>query len=164
MKLQVSEVTSTGDAIAFHGTIDATDWQSEPEGKALREAPEIEGTYYRDGRRVYIEGQLYVHGRYACTRCLEKTDCRRTLPFAETYTTDEPSIDELPFDGISIDMDALARDILIMAEGDRVLCRDDCEGLCPGCGVNLNHESCQCEPENVPSQWAALDALLTKDE
>ncbi len=160
MKLQISEVTAPGEAVAFHGSIDTTAWQSEPEGEALLEPPRIEGTHLRDGRYVYVDGTLHVYGRYTCTRCLDETQCRRTFPFAEVYAEgDDP--EALPYDGSSIDLDALARDILIMAEGDRVLCREDCNGLCPGCGVNLNQESCQCMPEEVPPQWAALRELLT---
>ncbi len=165
MKLQISEVTVPGEAIAFHGSIDTTEWQAEPEGEALLDAPQIDGHYRRDGRYVYVDGELHVHGRTTCTRCLDDAECRQTLPFSEVYvktaTAAETDFDALPFDGSYIDLDALARDIVIMAAGAQVLCRDDCRGLCPGCGVNLNHESCQCVPEEVPPQWAALRELLT---
>ena len=42
------------------------------------------------------------------------------------------------------------------------LCREDCKGLCPGCGVNLNREPCRCKKQ-VDPRWAALEQLLDKN-
>ena len=41
----------------------------------------------------------------------------------------------------------------------RFLCQDDCKGLCPHCGVNLNHGSCNCKPDTDP-RLAVLEQLL----
>ena len=43
----------------------------------------------------------------------------------------------------------------------RIVCEEDCRGLCPSCGVNLNEESCSCVP-TVNSRWEALAALKKK--
>jgi uncharacterized protein len=42
----------------------------------------------------------------------------------------------------------------------RVLCREDCAGLCPTCGTDLNHDTCSCVTETVDERWSALRDLL----
>jgi uncharacterized protein len=43
-----------------------------------------------------------------------------------------------------------------------VLCRDDCAGLCPRCGADLNEGSCDCTDDEMDPRWAALEALRMK--
>ena len=58
-----------------------------------------------------------------------------------------------------LDLSAWARDSLVLDLPDKILCRDDCAGLCPGCGADLNHEACTCGPEEPDTRWAALSEL-----
>jgi uncharacterized protein len=44
----------------------------------------------------------------------------------------------------------------------KVLCKDDCKGLCPRCGINLNDTSCSCDTTDTDPRWAPLSKL--KDE
>lgn len=51
---------------------------------------------------------------------------------------------------------------VVLHEPQRVLCRDDCQGLCPQCGIDRNETSCDCSRETVDPRWEALRKL--KDE
>jgi uncharacterized protein len=53
----------------------------------------------------------------------------------------------------------LARETFILNMPSKTLCREDCRGLCSGCGVNLNYEKCRCKKE-VDPRLAALAKLL----
>jgi uncharacterized protein len=48
---------------------------------------------------------------------------------------------------------------LLLSLPTRPLCREDCRGLCPHCGINLNRESCGCREERLDSRLAALRSI-----
>ena len=63
------------------------------------------------------------------------------------------------FDGEVIDIDELVREQVILAIPVRVLCREDCRGLCPTCGADRNFKECGCESAETDPRWAALKNL-----
>ena len=72
---------------------------------------------------------------------------------------DEENDDILLLDDGAFDLDELAREAYILNMDTKMLCREDCKGLCSGCGANLNVEACRCKKE-VDPRWAALQKLL----
>jgi uncharacterized protein len=64
-----------------------------------------------------------------------------------------------------VDLEPLARESLILDLPLVPLCREDCRGLCPTCGKDLNEGHCGCLPAAADVRWAALDVLrLSGDE
>jgi uncharacterized protein len=63
------------------------------------------------------------------------------------------------YDGATIDVDLLVAEQIYLALPQKPLCSQDCHGLCPGCGANLNQESCRCEDKPGDSAFAALRAI-----
>ena len=61
-----------------------------------------------------------------------------------------------------VDVGDLAYTAFLLAMDTKHLCSEDCKGLCPGCGVNLNREPCRCKKQ-VDPRWAALEQLLDKN-
>ena len=59
----------------------------------------------------------------------------------------------------SVDLSEIAREVFILNMPTKTLCREDCKGLCFGCGVNLNFEKCRCKKE-VDPRLQALAKLL----
>ena len=76
---------------------------------------------------------------------------------------DDESDDIILLDNDEVDVEELARDAFILDMDTKFLCSEDCRGLCPGCGVNLNRESCRCK-KAVDPRLAKLAQLLQKDE
>ena len=68
------------------------------------------------------------------------------------YKVVSPSEQELDF---TVDI----RDAILLAVPSKMLCTEDCKGLCPRCGVNLNEESCRCDTEVINPQWEVLRKL-----
>ena len=58
-----------------------------------------------------------------------------------------------------LDLSAWARDAIALALPDQILCRDDCAGLCPECGKDLNAEPHEHVEERTDPRWAALESL-----
>ena len=56
-------------------------------------------------------------------------------------------------------MRPVLREQLLLRVPAYVVCREECRGLCPQCGANLNETTCACEPEQAASPWDALKKL-----
>jgi uncharacterized protein len=72
---------------------------------------------------------------------------------------DVESVEEEPFDGRSVDLGGILREQILLALPMDLLCREDCKGLCPVCGKDLNQEACGCETSGADPRWAALRGL-----
>lgn len=96
-----------------------------------------------------------------CMRCLEpatpsyEVDAREVSQEGESDELDSPYVDR----GV-LDLHAWARDALALALPAKVLCREDCAGLCPSCGVDLNTAGADHQHEREPDpRWAKLSEL-----
>ena len=96
-----------------------------------------------------------------CMRCLEAAS---PVTSVDAREIDQPGGgDELrsPYlDGDELDVRAWARDALALALPTQIVCREDCLGLCPHCGVNLNEAGPEHRHERTPDpRWAKLGEL-----
>jgi uncharacterized protein len=100
-----------------------------------------------------------------CQRCLGEARLEIEVEGQE-YQDDAPELgaeDDMttPYlTGELLDVDRWAHDAMLLAMPLRVLCREDCAGLCPVCGVDQNSGSCSCVETTVDDRWAALRDLL----
>lgn len=112
------------------------------------------------GDSILIMGEANTEASTLCSRCLNPTRVELTGKIDACYLIEEPDeydIDEfniLPKDH-AIDLGDLICASLIIDAPLKPLCKDDCLGLCPQCGKNLNEGSCMCE-EEVSSPFSAL--------
>ncbi len=100
-----------------------------------------------------------------CARCLE--DARATV-VVDASEIDQPSGGEelrSPYlTGDELDLRAWARDALVLSLPVRILCREDCRGLCPECGIDLNNAGSDHRHERPrDSRWAKLSELKLED-
>jgi DUF177 domain-containing protein len=100
-----------------------------------------------------------LHG--PCQRCLEDAVIDRSI-VAQEYQATNPDADELRTPYIvddHLDLSAWARDALVLSLPEQILCREDCAGLCPMCGADLNVEPHEHEEETADPRWEALEQL-----
>jgi uncharacterized protein len=100
-----------------------------------------------------------LHG--PCVRCLADAVVGEILALRE-YQATSPDSDELTTPYLADDrlnLSAWARDSLILALPDKILCRLDCAGLCPVCGKDLNRDPHEHGEEEPDPRWAALEGL-----
>ena len=111
------------------------------------------GTVFELSYRVRLHGPCY--------RCLE--DAALELPIsAREYQATTPESDEMrtPYlDDDKLDLSGWARDALALALPDKILCKPDCAGLCPVCGMDLNAEPHEHDEPKTDSRWSALEGL-----
>ncbi len=115
--------------------------------------------------RFYWQGSVATDVNATCRRCLASTprriDAQVHLVFTEDQDTDDPSAYVVPAGADVLDLSEAIREELILALEAYVLCREDCKGLCPSCGTDLNTNSCDCRPPS-DRRWAALEKSKTK--
>ncbi len=101
-----------------------------------------------------------------CDRCGEEYDAEKSTRYDCVLVQEragDDSDDIIVLDNDEVCVDELARDAFILDMDTKFLCSESCKGLCPGCGANLNRESCRCK-KAVDPRLAKLAQLLQKDE
>ena len=94
-------------------------------------------------------------------RCLGDAAIDETLRLRE-YQATSPASDELTMPYLvddRLDLSGWARDSLVLALPDKILCRPDCAGLCPVCGKDLKREPHTHDDAEVDPRWSALERL-----
>jgi len=132
---------------------------------------EISGQLTRSGTAVTATGRVRASARLLCTRCLEPVPWqeeeefelelrpRHEEPHEEEIELESEDLDVVYLDDEVLDLAQLAAEQVLLALPMKVLCREDCKGLCPRCGGSLNQaDGCSCEPE-VDPRWDALKTL-----
>ena len=105
-----------------------------------------------------------IHG--ICDRCASEFDREIDFPIDVVLVTElanEENEDEwvFPLEGDSADLDDIVRTVFVLNLDSKLLCKEDCAGLCHRCGKNLNEGPCNCQKELDP-RFAALKQLLEK--
>ena len=105
-----------------------------------------------------------IHG--TCDRCAAEFDRCIDFPIDVVLVTElanEENEDEwvFPLEGDSADLDDIVRTVFVLNLDSKLLCKEDCQGLCCRCGKNLNDGPCNCQKELDP-RFAALKQLLEK--
>jgi len=95
----------------------------------------------RTPQGVFIQGEFQGQAPTECVRCLTGFDQPLHTTFDELYAFDQRSVTDsgllLPEDG-NIDLEPLVREYLLIEMPIGPICKSDCKGLCPVCGLNLN--------------------------
>jgi uncharacterized protein len=114
---------------------------------------------------------LKGHTALACARCLEPVPVDFGVEMEEVFV---PTIDMATGKSITpeeedqalwidehhiLDLTEVLRQNVLLELPMHVLCREDCRGLCPECGTNLNEATCDCRPD-VDPRWSSLTDLL----
>lgn len=137
----------------------------------LTRAVAINGTVKRAGNEVFVSGHVETRVQVECDRCLKPVELPVSADFALEYITgveyesssaaalSEEEMSVSVFDGEAIDVDEIVKEQILLAVPARMLCREDCKGICPECGIDLNTGQCNCAAEEVDPRWAALQSL-----
>jgi uncharacterized protein len=123
------------------------------------------------GNEVFVNGHVDTNAKVECDRCLQSIETPVNADFAleyipgsdyESWTAAELTEAEMlvsVFDGESIDIDEIVKEQILLAVPTRMLCREDCKGICPECGTDRNTGDCSCSTNDIDPRWAALKDL-----
>jgi len=123
---------------------------------------ELEAVSSIDG--IVVTGSISAPWRTACRRCLTGVVGTARILIDEVYQDHVGNDDAFQIEGDQIDMAPAVREYVLLELPDGPLCRDDCAGICPVCGIDRNEASCDCDTSVSDHRWAALDDLRLDDD
>lgn len=159
------------DGLKFEHQYEANELDLSQYEFSLPQPPLVQGRVTNIAQEMRVQGRLHATLAAECDRCLEPV----TLPIANEFDlyyvpadahadksgeTEllERDLDVSFYQNERIELDELVLEQLELSLPIRILCQNDCKGLCAQCGTNLNGESCNCPPPIDP-RWQALAEL-----
>lgn len=118
------------------------------------------------GGTIELTGNAKADIRMVCDRCAEDYNTAVEFEIAERFKKEDAFSDEnedpdiITLVGTSIDLSEILYTNLFMNLPAKSLCSNDCKGLCPVCGANLNRTECGCNTETTDPRFDILDQLL----
>ena len=110
------------------------------------------------------EGSIETTLTIRCNRCMDDVIKKVEANFTKEFKTNphEEEEEELQeyLRGAILDLEKLVLDEVYMNVPMKVLCNEDCLGICKSCGKNLNHTACDCEDDNIDPRLAGLKDLF----
>ena len=98
-----------------------------------------------DNPDVFVEGEITCFVNGFCDKCLCQVSKQIVLPFEQTFFKDSGEEDEYVYFDSKLDVTKAVCDEIVLSMPMQFLCKDDCKGLCPKCGVDLNKHQCDCD-------------------
>ena len=126
------------------------------------------------GNEIHVVGRLATRLELACARCLEPVERNLSTEFDLLYrpisriggeaeeAVGEKDLDVGFYTGSGLFLADILAEQVHLALPMKVVCREECQGLCPGCGANRNRERCRCGPAAVDPRLAPLAEWAAK--
>ena len=137
----------------------------------LSAAAEVNGKIRLAGNEVFVNGHVDTRAQVECDRCLKPVEVPVNADFELEYISGseyessaaaeltEAEMSVSVFDGKAIDVDEIVNEQILLTVPTRMLCREDCKGICPECGTDRNTGECSCVTSDIDPRWAALKKL-----
>ena len=147
-------------------------------------AAHLRGGATKMGRKVLVQAKFRVPLTGQCKRCLKPLQLDEPVELIRTYIAADQahspaehkagesegsfgpaSVDEDTYGGKEVDLAPAVREQILLQIPSSPLCREDCRGLCPRCGSDLNERDCGCDRTVMDPRWAVLKGIqLEKKE
>lgn len=133
---------------------------------------EVELQVHCQDEDFLVRGKLHTVLALACDRCLGNAPTTIKGEFTAWLTAEiPPDSDEAEDEWIlfpayqeSVDISEIVSRTIYLDLPRKTLCREDCQGLCPVCGIDRNQKTCECKDTEMDERWAALLSVKQKLE
>ena len=121
-----------------------------------------------ENKQLMISGTVNMEVGIPCGRCLEEVpthicfDIEKELVIGNNEIIDEEMDETNYLIGLELDVDKLVYAEILVNWPMNVLCKDDCEGICKVCGMNLNKGTCNCQRTELDPRMAAIQDIFNK--
>ena len=169
MLIRIDDITDSGLEIktqrSANWVTNIPEIVNKTKGLSLNKVIDINCNVTKVLKEISVNGLIQFGIVTQCSRCLReveldlKTDISLTLTPKEENEDTGGGIDHEVYEGESIDLSNYFREQIAMNLPYRVVCREDCKGLCPKCGVDLNFEKCSCERSLNDSAFSVLKGI-----
>lgn len=169
MTINVSTILKEiGGRINVDGNVQLADTDFLGELYHFEEPIKVKGHISNTGKCLILSATCVGVMSTQCARCTKTINVPIEFEMDESLVqnNDDNSYDEdvVVFEGFEIDIDDMVADNFLMNVEGRYLCSEDCKGLCPQCGADLNVEECGCNNENIDPRWSTLIDIMNKDK
>jgi uncharacterized protein len=119
-------------------------------------------------RQIVVRGEIATRASFSCDRCLADFRQPLTASYAIVYVEDGSEAGRFPPEDVRIirneatviDLSEDVREMVLLSVPLKLLCREECRGLCSSCGADLNKGECGCPKESAGGAWQGLEKLL----
>lgn len=116
---------------------------------------------------LYLEGEADVLIERTCDRCLCEYKQSLKISIEENFYPENKIIDDIDFvktyNGNQLVLDSSIQDSLLLSTNMNSICKEDCKGICPTCGKNLNEGPCSCEKDTIDPRMEILKNLVSEE-
>lgn len=146
MVIDVKKLKRSGkESCSFHFDYEADDSAITLPDAEYSRPVSVNGTLTLGGNEVWAEGEIEYFVSTKCSRCLDDVIFHNIVEFDETFSEDNNADGAYLYSRGLVDLTEMVNEKLLLSFPVSVLCKEDCKGICSGCGVNLNHEDCKCK-------------------
>lgn len=169
MKINVAQVRRNEDGRAhFDLEEDFSAYESELEGLSFTAPVRVQLQVTNLGKSLLVLGKVQAKFKVQCGRCLDDFIYPLELSYEDEWVyggmpDGEQSETMFIFEKDEIEINELIFEQIVLALPMRFICSPECQGLCPVCGVNRNHTSCECVIEQTDPRLAALAQWSKRD-
>ena len=114
-------------------------------GAVLHDGVNVTGTLALHGDDVYVDGTVSCTIVGECARCLKKAEHLFSADFSVVYALHRQDEDDYLYTRGLVDLTPAVNDVLLTDFPLVIYCKEDCKGVCPTCGQDLNEGSCNCK-------------------
>lgn len=168
IKIKVSSLSNGHYDYVFEGDVGDIDISEPYHGKYLTSV-----ALSKYDNQIILDSETRINAILSCDRCNTEYHSLITSRYRMIYLFkqldaevdgEKTDIVYIHPDTDKIELDEDVRDYAILAIPMKKLCFEDCKGLCPRCGKNLNEGPCNCKAEKIDSRWEPLQELKIKNK
>lgn len=159
MKIDVSSIVKINGAsldVKFDEAI--AELNNLESGFVFTDAVKFEGVLTNASGVLKLNGSLKVAYSTKCSRCVKDIEDNLELKIREDIIegSETADVDAYTYNDNYILLDSILKDNIILNLPVKKVCDDNCKGLCPRCGTNLNEKTCDCKDDYINPQMEAL--------
>lgn len=136
--------------------------------EAFRKPIEVDARLDKTTRHLALRVEIRTIGHFQCDRCLDEFDRAVTTGYGMIYVYDQTETGRYPPEEIQVLAASTThltlvddvRQVVLLSIPLKLLCNEECRGLCPQCGTNFNRSSCACRAEMNDPRWDGLRNML----
>ena len=170
MIIDISKVVkSINKEVSEEVSIELTSFESRlGEFPILQKSPVVLTITNQENKTLFIRGAVDVTLSIPCGRCLEEVptqicfDIDKKLDIKDNVLLDDEMEENDYLIGFELDVDKLVYAEILVNWPMKVLCKEDCEGICKVCGANLNKGDCGCQRTELDPRMAAIQDIFSK--
>lgn len=171
MKIDAHEIPETIDLVF---TVPKSDFEFPPEELDLKDEIKVTAHLQKLGRKIFLRANLSTSLDLECSRCLEHFNYTlnetfqvvfeplASKPLEEELELNKDDLDVEMYEDDLIDLTEIVKEQIFLAVPMIPICSEECKGLCPECGENLNHRACSCNKDRIDPRWKKLQSLVNK--